>query len=119
MSQRKATGLWFTPLMHDRAAAFWLPAVSGKDHQFVVVHNGIITNFRPLKNFLVSWVEDEALVLSRVVCAAMAIMAGFRDLMHMKHLLSCSTCSRKDDTQPLLPSSPSTCPHRSATASAL
>lgn len=28
-------------------------AVSGKDHQFVVVHNGIITNFRPLKNFLV------------------------------------------------------------------
>jgi glucosamine--fructose-6-phosphate aminotransferase (isomerizing) len=30
------------------------PHVSGRDHQFVVVHNGIITNFRPLKNFLVS-----------------------------------------------------------------
>ncbi len=30
-----------------------LLAVSGRDHQFVVVHNGIITNFRPLKNFLV------------------------------------------------------------------
>lgn len=29
------------------------PHVSGPGHEFVVVHNGIITNFRVLKNFLV------------------------------------------------------------------
>lgn len=44
-------------------------AVSGKDHQFVVVHNGIITNFRPLKNFLVR-------VVPPTVAAAAALGVG-------------------------------------------
>jgi hypothetical protein len=30
------------------------PHVSGPAHEFVVVHNGIITNFKALKGFLVS-----------------------------------------------------------------
>jgi glucosamine 6-phosphate synthetase-like amidotransferase/phosphosugar isomerase protein len=34
------------------------PHVSGEEHEFVVVHNGIITNYLALKNFMVRCLRD-------------------------------------------------------------
>ena len=75
--------------------------MSGRDHQFVVVHNGIITNFRPLKNFLVrfGWEGGLCMRLQAGACRCMLCVS-----LHLCMLASAPLCPSGSTRQ--LPGSP-------------
>lgn len=60
------------------------PHVSDDKHEFVVVHNGIITNYKPLKDFLVS--------KSTEVCLKKTVLQFCSQLYLCEHKYICHVC---------------------------
>jgi glutamate synthase domain-containing protein 1 len=77
---------------HGRPAAVNShPHTSGDDNEWVVVHNGIITNYQALKDFLVSQPHDVlcCACLWRLECLQCAVVCTQRS--HWRSALQCQT----------------------------